>query len=95
MVASVDPKIRHFVLNVGGGGVLTEIVANSPNLAELFSAASLVYGFTADRYDESHPLVQLIQATFDPADPLAHAGFLLGTPRVVAGSPIPRKDVVR
>jgi hypothetical protein len=94
MVASVDPKIRHFVLNVGGGGLLTEIISNSPSLSSLLGVAAGIYGFTRARFDQSQLLVELIQSMVDPADPLTHARFIQTSPRAVGGKTNPPKNVV-
>ena len=94
MVASVDPKIRHFVLNVGGGGVITELFANSPSLSSVLGVAAGIYGFTRSRFDQSQLLVELIQSMVDPADPLTHARFIQTSPRAVSGKTNPPKSVV-
>ncbi len=94
MVASVDPKIRHFVLNVGGGGVLTEVISNSPSLSSVIGIAAPLYGFSRTRFDDSELLIQLIQGMVDPADPLTHARFIQTSPRAVAGKTNPPKSVV-
>ncbi|HVY48462.1 MAG TPA: hypothetical protein VHB21_21385, partial [Minicystis sp.] len=93
-VASVDPKIRFLVLNVGGGGVLTEILSNSPALNSILGIAGGLYGFTRDRLDDAHFLIDLIQSMLDPADPLTHARFIQAEPRVVGGKTNPPKSVV-
>src|SRR4029078_1861689 len=71
LVAAIDPRIHAFVLNVGGGGVMTEIVSNSPPLAPVINVAGgLTYGFSKDRLDASHPVYSVIQSILEPADPL-------------------------
>ena len=86
MVAATDPRLRGFVLNVGGGGVFTEIVSNAPYLATAVgTVGALTYGVTGDRLDASHPLVGLLQTIFDPADPLTHARRIALAPGTVDG----------
>jgi hypothetical protein len=86
MVAAVDPRIRAYVLNVGGGGILTELVANAPWLAALVgTAGALNFGLQGDHLDVSHPLVGILQSILDPADPLTHAGGVARIPATVNG----------
>jgi dienelactone hydrolase len=95
MVASIDPKIRAFVLNVGGGGILTELVSNAPALGSLVgTAGSLNFGLLGDRLDWSHPLANLLQSVLDPADPLTHAHRIVKSPATIAGAKNPAKNVI-
>jgi hypothetical protein len=95
MVAAVDPRIGAFFLNVGGGGILTELVSHAPALATLVgTAGGLTFGLFADRLDSSHPLVSLLQSILDPADPLTHARGLVTSPATVNGVPNPPKSVI-
>src|SRR5262249_9828182 len=81
-----DPRIHAFVLNVGGGGVMTEIVSNSPTLATVINVAGgLTYGFSRDRLDASHPVYSVIQSILEPADPLLYARRLVKEPATVGG----------
>ncbi|MEP7121244.1 MAG: hypothetical protein ABJE95_10055 [Byssovorax sp.] len=95
MVAAVDPTIRNFVLNVGGGGIVTEILSNAPALATLVSTAGgLNFGVPRDQLDGTHPLGGLLQSILDPADPLTHARAIVKSPAVFAGKPNPPKSVI-
>jgi hypothetical protein len=95
MVAAVDPTIRHFVLNVGGGGIVTEILSNAPALGTLVSTAGgLNFGVPRDRLDITHPLGGLLQSILDPADPLTHARGIVQSPVLFAGQPNPPKSVI-
>lgn len=95
LVASVDPRIQAMALNVGGGGLATEIMANGPALATLLgTAGGLTYGVAEDRLGWQHPLVNLLQAMLDPADPLSYADRLVRDPPAVEGTPAGRKSVV-
>ena len=95
MVAAVDPTLRHFVLNVGGGGIVTEVLSNAPALATLVSTAGgLNFGVPRDRLDITHPLGGLLQSILDPADPLTHARAIVQTPVLFAGKPNPPKSVI-
>jgi len=95
MVASIDPRVGALVLNVGGGGILTELVSNAPWLASLVgTAGGLNFGLSHDRLDASHPLVQLLQSILDPADPLSHARRIVRSPASIGGVPNPPKSVI-
>ena len=81
LVAASDPRIRAMVLNVGGGGVLTELVSHAPYLAQLLgTAGALTFGLPRDRLGWRHPLANLLQGVLDPADPLFYADKLVRDP---------------
>lgn len=95
MVAAVEPRVGAFVLNVGGGGIVTELVANAPSLGSLVgSVGALLLGVTGDRLDASHPAAQILQSILDPADPLTHARRMAAEPATVNGVPNAPKSVV-
>jgi hypothetical protein len=91
----VDPRVRALVLNVGGGGILTELVSNAPWLASLVgTVGGLNFGLPQDRLDQGHPLVQILQTLLDPADPLTHARRIVKQPATIGGAPNPAKSVI-
>lgn len=95
MVAAVDPRIQAMVMNVGGGGILTEMVANSPVFSTLVgTAGGLTYGIGLDRFTWRHPMVNMLQWILDPADPLTYAKKLISDPVVVEGTPAKRKSMI-
>lgn len=95
MVAAVDPRISAMVMNVGGGGILTEMVANSPVFATAVgTAGGLTYGIGYDRFTWRHPMVNMLQWILDPADPLSHAKKLIADPVEVLGTPAKRKSMI-
>jgi hypothetical protein len=94
LAASVDPHIRAFCLNVGGGGVLTDVISNGPGLAIASSLGGITYGIPNDRLTFSHPLLNILQGILDPADPLAHAARWVKSPAVVNGVPNAPKNLL-
>jgi dienelactone hydrolase len=95
LVAAVDPRINAFVLNVGGGGIVTEILSNAPALATLVgTAGGLNFGFSADRLDASHPLSNVLQSILDPADPLLYARRIALSPSSIGGVKNAPKSVI-
>jgi dienelactone hydrolase len=95
LLAAVDPRINAFVLNVGGGGIVTEIVSNAPALSGLVSTVGgLTLGFGMDRLDASHPLSNVLQSILDPADPLVYARRIVAQPSTVGGVKNAPKSVI-
>ncbi|NUO50006.1 MAG: hypothetical protein HOV80_14215 [Polyangiaceae bacterium] len=84
LVAAIDPRYRAMVLNVGGGGILTELASNGPLLAGFIGTlGGLTFGLTRDRLNWKHPLVNLVQPVLDAADPLSYADALVRNPVTV------------
>lgn len=95
MAAAVEPRIGTFVLNVGGGGLATEVLSRAPGIAPLVNTAGgLNYGFTGDRFDWSHPVTNLLQSILDPGDPLTHARGIVIAPAMIGGVPNAPKNVI-
>lgn len=95
MVASVEPRIGAFVLNVGGGGIITEIGARAPTISGVLSGgANLVYGVSNEWLDEAHPASTLLQTIIEPGDPLTHAHRIVREPAVIGGAPNDPKSVI-
>jgi hypothetical protein len=95
LVAAIEPRIGAMVLNVGGGGVLTEIVANAPGLGTILgTAGGLSFGIPRDRLGGNHPLVHMLQAILDPADPLSYAGAIVNDPVAVPSAAGGKKSVL-
>jgi hypothetical protein len=73
VLAGVEPEIELYVLDVGGGGIIDIIVPASPLLSSLLvPLGRSVYGIEGS-FDRFHPVVALVQALLDPADPLTYA----------------------
>jgi hypothetical protein len=95
MVAAVEPRVQAMVLNVGGGGVLTEIVANAPALGTILGTlAGVSFGLVGDRFTEYNPVLNMLQLILDAADPLTHARGIVLDPPTILGAPNPPKSVV-
>lgn len=96
MLAAIDPHVKAFVLNVGGGGLILELGANSPNIAtSLNQAAALNFGFANGRFASGHPLLQVLQHIVDPGDPLLYARNIVTSPLTINGAKNPPKDVIQ
>ncbi|WP_394847243.1 hypothetical protein LZC95_07215 [Pendulispora brunnea] len=94
--AAIEPNIKNWVLNVGGGGLLVELATHSPRIFELLKAAAGInFGFTDDKLSESHPLITLLQTIADAGDPLNYADLLIKSPRSVGGTPVPPRNILQ
>jgi len=77
ILAAIEPDLELFVLDVPAAGLVDLSIINSPALATLLvPVTQALYGIDGpiDRY---HPAISLIQAMFDPADPLTYAPNVL------------------
>jgi hypothetical protein len=93
--AAIEPDVSAWFLNVGGGGVITEIAPNAPGIGALVSAAGLLYfGFKHDFFTASHPLNVLVQTALGPGDPLSYAQHLVAAPVSVSGEPARPRNIV-
>lgn len=93
--AAIEPDVSAWFLNVGGGGVITEIAPNAPGIGQLIGAAGLLYfGFEHDFFTASHPLNVLVQTALGPGDPLSYASRLVTAPVAAAGEPAKPRNVV-
>jgi hypothetical protein len=96
IVAAVEPHVTTYVLNVLGGGLMTELGSSSPYIASsLGLAGSLNYGFPKNRYTPGHPLVQALQHILDAGDPLLYASHVTLDPLTAGGAKNPPKNVVQ
>ncbi|MGH7280242.1 MAG: hypothetical protein ACRELY_01860 [Polyangiaceae bacterium] len=91
VAAAIEPNVKAWTLNVGGGGVLQEVATHGPSIGfQLAAAGGLFFGLNGDTYDEAHPLVVLGQTLIDAGDPLTFAKFLVTSPQPVGGLAPPR-----
>ncbi len=96
MVAATDPKLTTFVLNVAGGGLMTELGPYSPMVAaDLDIAGLLLFGFQSAQFAPSHPLLQMFQHIADTGDPLVYGGQIVTSPATVNGAVNPPKNVIQ
>jgi len=94
VAAAIEPRVKAWTLNVGGGGIITEIGAHGPAInANLVLAASLNFGIVGAPITEAHPLVVLAQSIVEAGDPIAYAKRLVIDPAPLAGAPTPPRNV--
>lgn len=94
--AAIEPHIKLWTLNVGGGGLITELATHGPIVGTLLSeAAGFNFGTLEASLDESQPLVNLIQAVVEPGDPLSLAQNIVLNPQPLVGQPTQPRDVLQ
>jgi dienelactone hydrolase len=94
--AAIEPHIQLWTLNVGGGGLITELATHGPVVGTLLSeAAGINFGVLEGTLDEGHPIVSLIEAVVEPGDPLALAQNIILTPHTLAGQATQPRDVLQ
>ncbi len=96
VAAAFEPRVRAWTLNVGGGGIFTEIAGYGPGIsAQISVAGALNFGFRGDRFDESHILVSLMQTVSEAGDPIAYAGRLVMDTVPLSGTPTPPRNILQ
>ncbi|HEU0030530.1 MAG TPA: alpha/beta hydrolase [Kofleriaceae bacterium] len=92
--AAIEPDIDLYVLDVPGGGILDLILPNSPEISTL--ALPLIEGIYNPRgtVGRFHPLIHLMQAVMDGADPLTYAPHVLRDRFTIAGEPLGPRSLV-
>jgi dienelactone hydrolase len=96
MHAAIDPHVSTYVLNVAGGGLLTEL-SNGPIIAGQIKLANTVnFGTVGNvRFAPGHPMLQLMQHVVDLGDPLAYAHHIVLEPATVGTTVNPPKNVLQ
>jgi dienelactone hydrolase len=94
--AALEPHVKLWTLNVGGGGLISELATHGPIVGTLLSeAAGLNFGFLEATLDESHPITNLIQGVVEPGDPLSLAGNIVLYPQPLVGQPTSPRNVLQ
>ncbi len=94
--AALEPNVKAWTLNVGGGGVFTELASHGPTVAQSFlEAGGFYFGLGNDTLDEAHPLVILAQNLVEPGDPIEYAPNLVTSPHTVAGTATKPRNILQ
>jgi dienelactone hydrolase len=94
--AALEPSVKAWTLNVGGGGVFTELASHGPTVANYFlEAGGEYFGLKNDTLDEAHPLVIMAQNLLEPGDPIEFAPFLVKTPHTLAGAATTARNILQ
>jgi hypothetical protein len=92
--AAIEPAIDLYVLDVPGGGILDKILPESPEIGALaLPFIETIYNpkATLDRWN---PLIGMMQAVIDGADPLTYAPHILRDRFAVAGTTLGPRSVI-
>ncbi len=93
-LAAIEPSVELFVLDVPGGGILDQIVPNSPQIGTLALPIAQESYRSTGTLDRFHPLLGAMQAVLDGGDPLAFAPHVFLDRFSIAGTPLGRRHVV-
>ncbi len=92
--AAIEPDVALYVLDVPGGGILDLILPTSAEIGSLaLPIISTIYNPAAP-LDRFSPVIGLMQAVIDGADPLTYAPHVLRDRFVIGGQPLGPRSVV-
>lgn len=94
--AAIEPHVKAWMLNVGGGGVLVELASHSPAISvQLAAAGTLNFGFLRNTFDEGHILVSLGQTIIEAGDPIIYAKHLVTSPMPLSGNETKPRNILQ
>jgi hypothetical protein len=94
LFAAIEPDVDLFVLDVPGGGILDLLLPTSAEIGSLaLPFISTIYNPTS-RIDRFNPLIGLMQAVIDGADPLTYAPHVLRDRFSIGGQQLGPRSVV-
>lgn len=92
--AAIEPDVGLYVLNVPGGGILDLLLPASPEIGTLALPLIGAIYKPPTPLDRWSPLIGLMQAVLDGADPLSYAPHVLRDRFTIAGAPLAPRHVV-
>jgi pimeloyl-ACP methyl ester carboxylesterase len=94
LFAAIEPDVDLYILDVPGGGILDLLLPTSAEIGSLaLPLISTIYGPTAP-LDRFSPVIGLLQAVIDGADPLTYAPHVLRDRLSIGGQPLGPRSVV-
>jgi pimeloyl-ACP methyl ester carboxylesterase len=94
LFAAIEPDVDLYVLDVPGGGILDLLLPTSAEIGSLaLPLISTIYN-PAARIDRFSPLIGLMQAVIDGADPLTYAPHVLRDRFSIGGRQLGPRSVV-
>ena len=94
VAAAIEPRVKAWTLNVGGGGLLVELAAHGPAInANLALAGSVNFGLRGVPFTEGHPLVTIAQTLAEAGDPIIYAHHIVTDPHPLAGTPTEPRNI--
>ena len=96
VAAAIEPRVKAWTFNVGGGGIISEAAAHGPVInSNLALAGTVNFGFGAALYTEAHPVVVIGQTLIEAGDPIAYAQHLVTAPAALAGTPTKARNILQ
>ncbi|MEA2747474.1 MAG: hypothetical protein QOI41_1617, partial [Myxococcales bacterium] len=96
VAAVIEPHVKAWTLNVGGGGIISEAAAHGPVInANLALAGTVNFGFGATLYTEAHPVVVVAQTLIEAGDPIAYADRLVTKPAPLGGMATAPRNILQ
>ena len=92
--AAIEPDVDLYILDVPGGGILDQILPNSAEIGALALPFIDTVYLPMHQLDRWHPLIGLMQAVIDGADPLTYAPHVLRDRFAIAGETLGPRSVV-
>ena len=93
-LAAVEPSVDLYVLDVPGGGIVDQIVPNSPEIGSLALPYAQTIYKTQGTLDRFHPAIAMMQAIIDAGDSLSYAPHVLAERAVINGTGLSPRGVV-
>lgn len=94
LLAAIEPSIDLYVLDVPGGGLLDQILPNSPEIGSLAVPFAQTIYRTQGTLDRFHPALSLMQAILDAGDSLAYAPHVLANRLAIGGTVLGKRSVI-
>jgi hypothetical protein len=92
--AALEPHVRAWFLNVGGGNIIMESGNHGAGIGSLLGSAATAFGLFYEHLSESHLLINVVQTIIEPADPMAYAPMLSLRPALLKGQPTKPRNIV-
>lgn len=94
--AAIEPSVSAWVLNVAGGGLLTDLGPYSPVISkQLGLAGGFNFAFQADVFTPAHPMVTLVQTVAELGDPIVYADAIVTHPQPLKGMATKPRNVIQ
>ena len=94
LVAAIEPDVALYVLDVPGGGILDLLLPQSAEIGALaLPLIGTIYN-PASRLDRWNPLISMMQAVIDGADPLSYAPHVLRDRFTIGGTALGPRHVI-
>jgi hypothetical protein len=94
VTAALEPSIRLWMLNAGGGQFVLHVDDAPATEAAVKQAMLVAFGITGQFVDETNLVAVLGQTAVDPSDPMSFAPYLVTSPGIIAGKPMPPASVL-